>query len=155
MRLSENFRLREFAVSASFPHLAAPVPAHLIPVVSQLVTTVLQPIRTLWHPMTVLSGYRSRQLNEAVGGSPTSQHRRGEAADITTTNVRGLFMAMLMRPNPFHAGQVIAYPRQNFIHFALPSTRYPSPAFFISRRSKDYTPVATAEFAASLWPLRR
>ena len=34
-------------------------------------------------PITVNSGYRCDKLNAAVGGVPTSQHRLGEAADIT------------------------------------------------------------------------
>lgn len=34
-------------------------------------------------PIRVNSGYRSPILNKAVGGKPTSQHLRGEAADIT------------------------------------------------------------------------
>ncbi|MEM3062265.1 MAG: D-Ala-D-Ala carboxypeptidase family metallohydrolase [Nitrososphaerota archaeon] len=35
---------------------------------------------------TITSGYRSPELNRAVGGSPTSQHVRGEAADIVFHN---------------------------------------------------------------------
>lgn len=49
-----------------------------------LVDRVLDPIRERWgRPIYVNSGYRSDALNTAVGGSKTSQHRTGEAADIT------------------------------------------------------------------------
>jgi zinc D-Ala-D-Ala carboxypeptidase len=34
-------------------------------------------------PIVVTSGYRSTAVNHAVGGKETSQHCRGEAADIT------------------------------------------------------------------------
>jgi zinc D-Ala-D-Ala carboxypeptidase len=34
-------------------------------------------------PIVVTSGYRSPAVNHAVGGKETSQHCRGEAADIT------------------------------------------------------------------------
>jgi len=45
---------------------------------------VLQEVRDmLGHPMLVSSGYRSPALNRAVGGSPTSDHVRGLAADFT------------------------------------------------------------------------
>ena len=33
-------------------------------------------------PVKISSGYRSPALNKAVGGSATSQHMKGEAADI-------------------------------------------------------------------------
>ena len=50
-----------------------------------LVDTVLDPLRRAWgKPILVNSGYRCPALNKAAGGVATSQHIRGEAADITT-----------------------------------------------------------------------
>lgn len=55
-----------------------------------LMEKCLDPIREAWgNPIVVNSGYRSHALNVAVGGSPTSQHLTGEAADITTGSVAG------------------------------------------------------------------
>jgi hypothetical protein len=55
-----------------------------------LMEECLDPIREAWgNPIMVNSGYRSRALNEAVGGAPTSQHLTGEAADITTGSIGG------------------------------------------------------------------
>lgn len=49
-----------------------------------LVNCVLDPLREMYgKPITVNSGFRSAALNKAVGGAATSQHLRGEAADIT------------------------------------------------------------------------
>ncbi len=49
-----------------------------------LIEQLLDPIRAAWGaPITINSGYRSRKLNAAVGGVSTSQHLRGEAADIS------------------------------------------------------------------------
>ena len=49
-----------------------------------LVEDVLDKIRFRWgRPIRVNSGYRSEALNTAVRGSKTSQHRTGEAADIS------------------------------------------------------------------------
>lgn len=49
-----------------------------------LVENVLDPLREAWgRPIHVNSGYRCAELNKAVGGSPTSHHVRGMAADIT------------------------------------------------------------------------
>ena len=38
------------------------------------------------HPFVITSGYRCPKHNEAVGGSPTSSHLHGIAADIAATN---------------------------------------------------------------------
>ena len=49
-----------------------------------LIENILDPIREAWgKPLHVNSGYRCPALNKAVGGKPTSQHLKGEAADIT------------------------------------------------------------------------
>ena len=48
-----------------------------------LVDEVLDPLREAYgRPIRVNSGYRCPKLNNLVGGSPNSQHMRGEAADI-------------------------------------------------------------------------
>jgi uncharacterized protein YcbK (DUF882 family) len=48
-----------------------------------LVDVVLDPLREAYgRPIRVSSGYRCPKLNRLVGGSPNSQHTRGEAADI-------------------------------------------------------------------------
>ncbi|MDE5945355.1 MAG: peptidase M15 [Rikenella sp.] len=49
-----------------------------------LVEQLLDPLREAWGgPIAVNSGYRCPELNAAVGGVATSQHLKGEAADIT------------------------------------------------------------------------
>lgn len=50
----------------------------------KLIEAILDPLRE-WYgkPIRVNSGYRCEALNKAVGGSKTSQHCLGEAADIT------------------------------------------------------------------------
>lgn len=52
-----------------------------------LVDNVLDPLRDAYgKPIRVNSGYRSPALNAAVKGSKTSQHVKGQAADITGGN---------------------------------------------------------------------
>lgn len=48
-----------------------------------LINNVLDKVRE-WYgkPITVTSGYRSFNLNNAINGSKTSQHSKGQAADI-------------------------------------------------------------------------
>ena len=51
-----------------------------------LVAHVLDPLREAYgKPIRVTSGYRCPQLNDAVGGNPTSDHQAGRAADIVGT----------------------------------------------------------------------
>lgn len=50
----------------------------------QLVDNVLDPLREKYgKPITVNSGYRSLELNRAIGGAKNSQHTLGQAADIS------------------------------------------------------------------------
>ena len=50
-----------------------------------LIDNILDPLREAWgEPLIVTSGYRCPKLNKAVGGSATSQHVKGQAADIRT-----------------------------------------------------------------------
>lgn len=52
----------------------------------ELVCNVLDPVREAYgKPITVTSGYRCVELNKAVGGSKTSDHLNGCAADIVGT----------------------------------------------------------------------
>ena len=51
---------------------------------TNLVNNVLDPLRERYgKPIRVSSGYRSPTLNRSVNGATSSQHRLGEAADIT------------------------------------------------------------------------
>lgn len=73
--------------------------------IAALVDNVLDPLREAWgRPIVVTSGYRSRRLNRLVGGSVSSHHLSGMAADITTGNSvdnRRLFQLILSLNLPF------------------------------------------------------
>ena len=50
-----------------------------------LVENILDPLREAYgKPIIVTSGFRCDELNRLIGGSKTSQHRTGQAADIRT-----------------------------------------------------------------------
>lgn len=52
----------------------------------KLIENVLDPLREAYgKPIKVNSGYRCPELNKAVGGSKTSDHMKGCAADIVGT----------------------------------------------------------------------
>lgn len=65
----------------------------------RLCDKVLEPSRKeLGRPITVTSGYRSPELNKAVGGVSNSQHLTGCAADLKCTNLVELFDILSENP---------------------------------------------------------
>lgn len=51
----------------------------------ELIEGLLDPVRIAYgKPIYINSGFRSEALNKAVNGSKTSQHMKGQAADIDT-----------------------------------------------------------------------
>tara|TARA_R100001198_G_C5094185_1_gene129496 strand:- start:245 stop:610 length:366 start_codon:yes stop_codon:yes gene_type:complete len=48
----------------------------------RLITNLIQPMRDALGPIRVTSGYRSKELNRAIGGSNRSQHSKAQAVDI-------------------------------------------------------------------------
>ena len=86
-----------------------------------LVKTVLQPLRDVYgKSMHINSGYRCPRLNALVGGSATSQHVKGEAADIKTGNQTESYrLAKLAKSTPEifkQIDQMILYP--TFLHIS-------------------------------------
>lgn len=84
LQLTEHFRLLEFSRSATaIRHGIDNTPeAQHIAALQALCQNVLEPLRKRFGVIRITSGYRCPILNEAVGGSRTSQHLTGEAADI-------------------------------------------------------------------------
>jgi len=85
MNLSANFTLKELTKSDTATRLGidnTPDDA-TIENLKLLCEMVLQPVREHFgKSVTVNSGYRSPESNVAVGGSKTSDHCKGQAADI-------------------------------------------------------------------------
>lgn len=90
MNLSLNFTLEE--LTATHSGLSNVPNQEQIDNLTLLVNKVLQPARdALEQPIRVNSGFRSKAVNEAVGGVATSLHCTGQAADIETVNNAELF----------------------------------------------------------------
>lgn len=54
---------------------------------TELIENILDPLREAWgSPIKITSGYRGLALNKAVGGSTTSAHNAGYAADMVPAN---------------------------------------------------------------------
>jgi zinc D-Ala-D-Ala carboxypeptidase len=85
MQLSKNLALAEVMRSETAKRKGIsnmPTPEH-IENFKLLAEKVFQPIRDHFGvPIILSSGYRSKELNTAVGGALSSQHCTGEAIDI-------------------------------------------------------------------------
>ena len=93
MQLSEHFELAEFLVSetAARRGIANEPTPEIIDNLRRLCQLVLEPLRVkLARPVVITSGYRSLVLNRAVGGSPTSHHMQGRAADLIVPGITPL-----------------------------------------------------------------
>ena len=84
VRLSTNFTLQEFTKSQTALRQGidnTPNNEHLENA-KELFENIVQKVRDNFGVTVINSGYRGTALNEAVGGSSTSQHCKGEAVDI-------------------------------------------------------------------------
>lgn len=118
MELSRNFKWSEFTKSDTARRL------HIINDITDwdvrdnikaLVEDVLQPLRDAWGgPLSINSGYRCQELNKAVGGVETSQHTKGQAADVGCSDP--FAMARLAIKMKLDFDQMIIYP--SFVHFS-------------------------------------
>ena len=85
MKLSEHFTLEELCKSQTAIRMGIDNSPSTSQVDSlrYLAQRILEPVRSEYGvPYTPSSGYRSPDLNRAIGGSSTSQHCLGQAADI-------------------------------------------------------------------------
>lgn len=89
MKLSKNLSLHEVTKSQTALRRNIsnePTEEHLENL-KILAERVFQPIRDYFNePIYISSGYRSKALNKAIGGSKTSQHCLGQAIDIDQDN---------------------------------------------------------------------
>lgn len=109
MQLTNNFSLKELTVSDTATRLGLDntpnetVTANL----KTLAEKILQPVRDHYgKSVKVNSGYRAPEVNAAVGGSKTSDHCKGQAADIEITGVANGDLAKYIAEN-FKFTQVI------------------------------------------------
>ena len=102
MNLSANFSLKELTKSDAAIRLGIDNSPNeeTIDNLKTLCDKVLQPVREHFgKSVTVNSGYRSPESNAAVGGSKTSDHCKGQAADIEIAGVPNAELAQWIMDN--------------------------------------------------------
>jgi hypothetical protein len=84
MKLSAHFDLGEFTRSESAKRegLDNTPPQEHLENLKILCEKVLEPIRLRFGPINISSGYRGKMLNHFIGGSISSDHCVGRAADL-------------------------------------------------------------------------
>lgn len=112
MKLTEHFTTHEFERSETAQRLGIKNKMPQLHAVNAmaLCVNVLEKVRTHFgKPVTITSGYRSAGLNEAVGGSRTSQHSFGKAADIVIDGVPAIevFRYIVGNESKIHFDQCI------------------------------------------------
>jgi len=129
MQLTNNFSLKELTVSetATRKGLDNTPNEQVIANLKTLAENILQPIRDHFgKSVKVNSGYRSPEVNASVGGSKTSDHCKGQAADIEITGVANGDLANYIADN-FKFTQVIlefytqGVPNSGWVHVSYDS----------------------------------
>jgi|AntAceMinimDraft_12_1070368.scaffolds.fasta_scaffold01274_12 hypothetical protein len=124
MKLSEHFYLDEFLVSetAARRGIANQPSDAAILQLRALCQTVLEPLRAhLGSPIVVTSGYRSPELNRAVGGSLHSLHMQGRAADIVLPGMATLAVCEAVKRLKLPCAEIIhEYGRWAHLSLAQP-----------------------------------
>jgi zinc D-Ala-D-Ala carboxypeptidase len=124
MQLSPNFHLSELiqSQSATRAKINNQPNAQQIQNLKALCCNILQPIRDHYQkPVIVSSGYRSVALNARIGGSHTSQHCFGQAADFEIPGLTNKEVAEFLRKNLDFDQLILEFydskdPRSGWIH---------------------------------------
>ena len=131
MKLSDNFSLHEFTKSQTATrHGIDNTPSEeVIGNLQSLCLGVLQPVRTNFQkPMIISSGFRCKELNTKIGGSATSQHVIGQAADIEVLGVTNLELSDWIHHNLNYDQLILEFynekegPHSGWVHVSFDKT---------------------------------
>lgn len=89
MNLSKNLTLEEVTRSSTADRLHIRndnMSNETLENLKAIASNVFQPARDILGPIRISSGYRSPELNKAIGGAQNSQHSVGEALDLQGIN---------------------------------------------------------------------
>ena len=144
-KLTPNFTLEELYTSATANRKGINnyPPESMMKHIKEL-AELLQKIRDKYgYPIHVNSGYRCLALNNAVGGSKTSQHVIGQAADIVATGGRTnahLFNVIkeMITSGEIQVGQLIweygTRQEPNWVHVSLPYSKVNNILYFYNKK---------------------
>lgn len=122
MQLTQHFSLRELTVSETAARKGIsnqPTEEHLPNL--KRVAEALEVVRAHFgRPIRVTSGYRSEAVNKAVGGSKTSAHCQGMAADFTVEGVENkLVCQWIEKFYPDYDQVIYEFGPEGWVHLGL------------------------------------
>jgi zinc D-Ala-D-Ala carboxypeptidase len=146
--LTENFDLAEFLRSqeAARRGLQIEPTPQVMDNLKRLCVDVLEPIRAVVGPIGISSGYRPEWLNDIIGGSKTSQHMTGCAADIHVIGKTPWELACIIRNMKLAPLNqcILEYPPNGWVHVSVAEPGEAPKYQFLTCRLKDHKPMYSA-----------
>lgn len=139
-KLSENFILREFLRSEyAARHGLTIIPSQEeVENLRRLCVEVLQPVRNAYGRMRITSGLRPPWLNQAIGGSKSSAHMYGCAADVEFLDFDNSYVFGHLHDFPIDGMPfdqiILEFPPNGWIHFGIARVGAPIRGQFLIAR---------------------
>ena len=122
-QLSTHFNLHEVEKSNTALRLGISnkLPEKYYKFAQDLALNILEPCRTEFGPINPNSWFRGKDLNNAIGGSSTSQHCKGQAVDIEVTKISNTMLGQWIYNNLKFDQLIFEYisktnPKNGWIH---------------------------------------
>ena len=128
MKLTDNFTLAEFTESqtASRKGFDNTPPEEVIPNLIRTAKLLEKVRKAVGKPITVTSGYRSKQLNDALGSNDRSQHRVGCAADFKVAGMTPDEVVQAIIATDIQYDQLIRE-FDSWVHISVPNSEHDLP----------------------------
>lgn len=122
-KLTANFFLDEFLVSDTgikFGIANTPEPKHL-KAITELLAPGLEKARTILEnrAIVITSAYRNPRINKIVGGTATSAHPQGFAADLRVAGLTHFEVARILAGSKLKFDQLILEISRNIVHLSF------------------------------------
>ena len=147
MQLSTNLSLAEVTRSETAKRRGIsnmPTAEH-IENFKKLAINIFQPIREHFgKPIIISSGYRSAELNKAIGGSLSSQHSSGEAIDIDMdgTDITNKQIFDYIKENLNFDQMIAEFPKQgnpDWVHVSFAANRSQRKQILVAKKVNGKT----------------
>lgn len=141
MNLSHSFELAEFLRSQEAARLGRAIEPteEEIANLRRLCALVLQPLRdALCKPVVIISGLRPLWLNKLIGGSKTSAHMEGRAADLIVPGMAALEVCKFTRGLRLELDQCInEFPPIGWTHVGIAKVGEIARAEYLTARAVE------------------